>query len=188
VIEVISRDTITLPNALLQRVKAQIRVNHCEDDLLIQDMIAAVIEIMEAQDDCSIFAASYLWTPDVLEFGSTGDLALVPVSPVGAWTADADNPALPPPDRIDVTANFSISTNAVFGAAQYYLRGIYMPALALTIASGFTAATLPAAKRLDIGKGVSTAYEYRDILTPSNLSVMPGWLADRICGQWRPRV
>jgi hypothetical protein len=181
-IQIISRDTLSLPNALLARVKAQIRVNHCEDDVLIQDMIAATIEIMEAQDDCSIYATSYLWTPDVLEFGSTGDLALVPVSPVGLWTAAAD------PGGADVTADFTISTNAVFGAAQYYLHGIYTSGLALTIASGFTVATLPAAKRLDIGKGVSTAYEYRDILTPSNLSVMPGWLADRICGQWRPRV
>src|SRR4030095_6952132 len=143
-IEVIARDTLSLPNALLQRVKAQIRVTHCEDDSLIQDMTAAVIEVMEAQDDCSIFATSYLWTPDVLEFGSTGDMALVPVSPVGLWTAAAD------PGAVDVTGNFSIYTNGVFGAAQYYLRGIYAAGLAVTIASGFTAATLPAAKRLDI--------------------------------------
>lgn len=181
-IEVIARDTASLPNALLARIKAQIRVAHCDDDELIQDMIAAVIEIMEAQDDCTVFASTYRWTPDVLEFGSTGDLALVPVSPVGLWTAAAD------PGAIDVTGDFTIATNGVFGAAQYYMRGIYTSGLAVTIASGFTPDTLPAAKRMDIGKGVSTAYEYREILTPTNLQEMPGWIADRICGNWRPRV
>jgi hypothetical protein len=181
-IQITARDTLSLPNALLSRIKAQIRVDHCEDDVLIVDMIAAVIEVIEAQDDCSIFATTYKWTPDIEEFGSTGDLALVPVSPVGLWTAAAD------PGALDVTGDFTISTNGMFGVAQYYLRGIYVPGLALTIASGFTATTLPPAKRLDIGKGVSTAYEYREILTPSNLVEMPGWLNDRICGNWRPRV
>jgi hypothetical protein len=87
-----------------------------------------------------------------------------------------------------VTADFSIYTNGIYGAATYYLSGIYVSGLALTIASGFTAVTLPPSKRLDICKGVSTVYEYRDILTPSNLSEMPGWMADRVCGNWRPRV
>jgi hypothetical protein len=181
-IEVIARDTLSLPSALLPRVKAHMRLCHCEDDELIQDMTAAVIEVMEAHDDCSIFSTSYLWTPDVLEFGSTGDLAMVPVSPIGLWTAAAD------PDAADVTGDFTIYANGVFGVQQYYLRGIFTAGLAVTIASGFTATSLPAAKRLDISKGVSTVYEYRDILTPSNLTEMPGWLADRVCGNWRPRV
>lgn len=181
-IEVISRDTTSLPSALLERVKAHLRVAHCEDDELVQDMIAAVIEVMEAQDDCSIFATTYKWTPDAIEFGCSGNLAQVPVSPVGLWTAAAD------PAATDVTASYSLYTNGVFGAAQYYLSGLPAAGLVLTIGSGFTVDSLPAAKRLDIGKGVSTVYEYRDILTPSNLSVMPGWLADRICGNWRPRV
>jgi hypothetical protein len=181
-IQITARDTNTLPNALLERVKAHLRLDHCEDDALVQDMIAAVIEIMEAHDDCAIFPTSYVWTPDAAEFGCSGNLAMVPISPVGAWTAAAD------PGAVDVTADFSIYTNGIFGAAQYYVSGIYAPGLALTIASGFTAATLPPSKRLDIGKGVSTVYEYRDILTPSNLSEIPGWLGDRICGNWRPRV
>jgi hypothetical protein len=182
VITITTRDTTTLPNDLLGRVKAHLRVDHCEDDALIQDMIAAVIEVMEAHDDCSIFATSYKWTPAVTEFGCSGNLAPVPISPVGIWTAAAD------PGAVDVTASFAIYTDAIFGGAQYYLRGTYVSGLALTIASGFTALTIPASKRLDIGKGVSTVYEYRDILTPSNLSEMPGWMADRICGNWRPRV
>jgi hypothetical protein len=181
-IQITARDTNTLPNGLLDSVKAHCRVKHCEDDALIQAMTAAVIEVMEAHDDCAIFATSYLWTPDAVEFGCSGSQALVPISPVGLWSAAAD------PGAANVTADFTIATNAIFGAAQYYLRGIYVPGLALTISSGFTAATLPAAKRLDIGKGVSTVYEYRDILTPSNLAEMPGWMADRICGHWRPRV
>lgn len=179
-IAITQRSIDVLTGALLGPVKGYLRVGFCDDDAQLQDLIAAVIEIIEAQDDCAIFSTTYLWKPGSSEF--SGSAANVPVSPVTSWTATAD------PAATNVTANYSLVTDGVFGVKQYSLLGVWVAGLAFTIQSGFTADTLPAQKRIDICRGVSTIYEYREVLTPSNLVEMPGWLNDRICGNWRPRV
>jgi hypothetical protein len=71
---------------------------------------------------------------------------------------------------------------------QYYLGGAYASGLAVTIASGYDASTIPAGIRRAMFQAVSTLYEYREILVPSNLQQMPGWLTSMLAGYWQPRV
>jgi hypothetical protein len=191
---VLSRDTFTLPNGLLPAFKRHARVDFCDDDDLLQDLLARAIERFEIKTEIAVFPAQYRWTPDEW----TNGRVKIPRPPVGAWTADADNPGLPPPDRIDVTSSYAIETDGWGGeVASHWLVGTWQTELMVTITTGFVASppvppaignVIPPGIRDVVFRIAGHLFEYREIFLPNNINAQAGWMDDFLVGYWQARA
>lgn len=182
-IEIATRDEVTFTNDLLGEAKDFLRISHCDDDRQISMMIGAAVDQFERNTGITLFPTDYVWT--VEDDFTDGSLIITPeqqITPVGVWSAWA------PDDVTEVTVDYKIRRRGLHGVVFSSLIGAAQSGLSLKIASGYTAKTLPAGIRSAIFQGTSKLYEFRDILTPSNLQQMPGWLTHEIAGFWVPRV
>ena len=182
-IEIVTRDETTLPNELLGPAKSFLRVDHCEDDADIALMIASAIELFQSNMGITLYPTEYLWT--VEESFCNGVLDVTPeqlITPIGEWSAWA------PDATTEVTSQYSLRRRGLHRSAFYSLKGAAQTGLSLKIASGYTAATLPAGIRSSIFQLTSKFNEYRDVLKPANLEIPAEWFNTELAGFWVPRA
>lgn len=175
-ISLVTRDLYTLPRALLPPFKAHEQIDHCDDDELIIDKLAMVIERFEIKNGIVVFGSSYGWTPAEYSNGRTE----VPRPPVSTFTAQAGDPP------VDVSGDYAIESEGWGGAvSKQWLIGNYAAGLALTMTAGFAPETLPPGIRDLVLRGAAHLYEYREIYTGRNVEIQASWIDDWIAGYWQ---
>jgi uncharacterized phiE125 gp8 family phage protein len=172
----ITVDTTALPADLLPIAKSHLRVDGSYDDASITSMLARAIGRFEQFNGAALNVATYEWRPDTWEFCNSR--ASVPVTPVTSFTAAAG--------ATDVSANYTITTNSVFGVPILHLNGAYAAGLVLTLQTGFTEATLPPAVLDAVLRMTAHLHEHREILIPGTEFVAPDLAVDATW--WVPRL
>lgn len=179
-IKIKTKDFAALPNQLLPRAKAQMRVEGAYDDDDIKDRIGRAIDWFERYTGVSVFKTVYDWSPDQTDF--CNNVARIPFSPVNVMTAKDGAAA-------DVSSSFIVSTMSMHGVGIYALNGAWISGLVVTIESGY--ANLPA---LPFGvldavlRYTAHLYDHREILVPDAQIATPGWTQDVLATYWMPRV
>jgi hypothetical protein len=174
----ISGDIAKLPAELLPLAKQQERIEFCDDDQLIVELCARVIEQFEIYSQgMQINPAQWRWKfagSDFCEgrircrFWPITNLVIV----------DAGD--------VDVTANYEIMSESIAGMPVNWLEGPAVDCVA-TVDVGWPAANqIPPAIRAELMRQVGHAYEYRELLTPSNLAIDPSW--QQGLAYWMPRL
>jgi hypothetical protein len=171
-------DRTALPAGLLADCKQHLRVDHCDDDYYIRNVIARAIDHCENRFGIQINPATVLWTPRSTQF--CDGRALSQVMPINTLAAAAD--------AGDVSASYSFESRALGGAPAYYILGAWQAGLMLTIVSGFAVATLPFGLLDRIFAMSAHLYEHREIFVNSGTDVVPQWDMDTFAMWWVPRV
>jgi hypothetical protein len=177
----ISQDIVSLPYGLLSIAKSHLRIDGIYDDHLIVTKLQQSINWFERYTGVSVNPVTYVWKPAQNDFNYLTGSAPVPVSPVNGFSATVgvDN----------VTDNYEIGTDSLFGVEINTLIGTWVSGLMITIPSGATSA-------IEIDPGItdivlrylSHIYEHREILVPGMEAQTPGWANDVMATYWKPRV
>lgn len=177
----VSQDIVTLPYGLLSVAKSHLRIDGTYDDHLIVTKLQQSINWFERVTGVSVNPVTYIWKPAQIDFNYVTGSAPVPVSPVNSFTAAVG--------ASNVTANYEIGTDSLFGVEISTLVGTWESGLTVTIPSG-------AASAMEIDPGItdiilrylSHLYEHREILVPGMEAQTPGWMTDVVATYWKPRV
>lgn len=177
-IRLLSVDLDVLPTALLPQVKAQARIDHADDDISLKDMIKRIIGLFQNRSEITLNPSTYEWRPNSWEF--VNGRAQSPVNPVNfingaecAGTSSSDPVAY---------------SDSVHGTPIFYFQGTWVSGQILVIDTGYAPEDLPPAIADLIIRRSATAYEYRELLTPNNLELMPRSWEDDAGPLWVPRA
>ena len=173
-------DYNAIPQALLPRFKRHAVIDHCDDDELILDYLQDAIGEFQRVSQISIYAASIIARPELVDFQDSQ--LLLPVTPVNTL-AIADG-AVPPND---LTAAYPLTWTGRFGVRFYRIAGTAVDGLALSIATGYTPATLPPDIRQVLIRMTAELYEHREIYAAGTEQVPEAWRTDTLAGFWFPR-
>ena len=171
-----------LPGDLLTLAKSHMRVDGTYDDVYITQALARAINWFERQTQISVNPVTWIWTPAATRF--CDGAAAVPVTPVNSFTV-SDGAAVP----ADISASFTLRTTSTYGIALYYLAGVHVTGMAVTIPSGYDDADLIDAGIVDaVLRYAEHLYQNREILVPGSEAQTPGWMTADIATFWKPRV
>ena len=175
-----TQDINTLPLALVASFKRFQRIDHCEDDELIFELLQGKIEQLQDNAQITVFESTITLALEAADF--VNGSASLPVTPVNTIECQAGDPL------VAVDADFRLTVKGLHGIKLYFLTGTWVDGLTLTITSGYSAATLPPQIRQALMMETATIYEYREIYLPNGLQQMPEWQTDVIAGLWKPRL
>jgi uncharacterized phiE125 gp8 family phage protein len=164
-------DRTTLPAALVPLAKAQAKVEHARDDVLIAEHLAQAIDDVERVTNATLFERTittdavdlvgwplYAWaTP------GSGNWIGLPFNNVSAFVAtDADG--------LDVSSGYRVRQADIGGVGTAWLQGpttVATPPITFAITAGLKTpdAIAPALRRL-ILRRAAALYEYREAALP----------------------
>jgi hypothetical protein len=189
-IERVSVDRAVLPDALLDDIKAHVRVEFARDDALLRTYTAAAIGMVEAKCNVSLNPAEYVVTADELtESGSRWNFA----GASGRWTLPLNNVrdftvvASTALDAEDLTTGFQLWGPDFGGNASSFLVALGAQALPttaiLTLEVGLEdAADLAPGFFALIARLAGSMYENREAST----ALWASTFAEEMGALWRP--
>jgi hypothetical protein len=172
-------DLQALPADLLPGAKAQMHVDHSDNDVYIKSVLARAIAYWEGVWNIAINPRTVVWTPANADF-LNGETA-APVRPIAAMTAAAT--------AGDVTSQYVLAKQGLFGAPLYLISGAWQDGLAFSFQCGFaTAATLPPGIEDNVMTLATHLYEHREIFLNQGTDAVPMPAIDSATPWWVPRV
>jgi hypothetical protein len=87
-----------------------------------------------------------------------------------------------------LATGYSLKVRGIHGVRIYHLIGSFTDGLWLDIDTGFDSTKLPPEIRQTVFQIAGHLYEYREILTASNVNEQPMWLNQVMSGFWLPRT
>lgn len=192
-IECTSVDRDVLPDALLDGMKAHIRVEHARDDVLLRTYTAAAIGLVESRCNVSINPAAYVVTGDELQASAPRWLAGLGMRP--CWVLPRNNVqtmvVLDSADAgaADISDQFELWNPELGGSASSYLVGLGTPpacppaAAMLSLEVGLEdPADLAPAFFVLIARLVGSMYENRE----ASVALWADTFAEELGAAWRP--
>jgi uncharacterized phiE125 gp8 family phage protein len=179
-INVLDRDTDTLPAGLLSIVKSHLRITTVLEDDYLKSAIARAIAWFETSTDTLVNPIELQWWPEQTDF-SSGQVP-IPETPVGEdWTvADGAN--------VDMTASYTLIAKSTKGVGVYALSGSFVGGMSMKFVSGYESASeIPAGVVNVILLYTGHLYENREMLVGTGTTT-PGWLTHVIAPWWKPSV
>src|SRR5262245_32876482 len=193
-----SVDYDTLPAAMMPAFKRWNRVDFCDDDELIIEVLQQAIEQFERNSEITVFKSTIILEPEDADWRD-GILPLR-VTPVNTLAVTQFDEAVPHSDltwlgdnsgyraavAASATNGFQLFAKGIHGVRLYYLAGSSTTGVSITIESGYESTTLKPEIRGTVMQIAAHLYEYREILMPNNRDESPMWLRDIMAGFWLP--
>lgn len=174
-----SIDRTTLPAAMLNDVKAQMRVEHNRDDALITKHIARAIDYVERYCDICIFEAQYMLRIQHSVSETTNLLPVAPIIGINVKTGTTD-----------VTTNYTLTGYTTTGEiGGQYIEGKLNVNQVINIQAGYkTVADMPPVLDDVISRHAAHLYEQRESLMASNIRPSADVMHILNSLMWRPRI
>ena len=178
---VVSTDTDTLAEAMLDMARAHMRVDFFDDDDQIIGFLQAAIALFENHSGWRLSPVVIDWEPQPT--ASTVRLQC-PLQPASAMVVK-DGMA------VDVTAQYKLSSSIDLTAAVWFYRAdkAVIPAgLQVDMTCGYAdPAKIPPLVRNIILRIASHYYEHRESVDMTGIMVVPQFINDLLLAHWIPR-
>jgi uncharacterized phiE125 gp8 family phage protein len=176
-------DRTTLPAAMVDMAKAEMRVRHSRDDALIAEDVQKAIDMVERRSNCKFFAATYEISAAGLFGYAWGGVAPMvryplPVNNVVSIASFVDG-------TTDLAPGYKVESPDLGGNGQSYLVGMPLTsgAAVLTVKVGFDdPADLAGSVKAAIYRIAAAYYEARESFAP----IWDEMFAAELKAIWRP--
>jgi Phage gp6-like head-tail connector protein len=171
-------DYASLPDAMLDAVKAHCRIDFDDDDASLRSYTAQAISYAEKQWGFRVFGVQVAWLPEPVGASRYA----TPAWPISDFTVTAGG--------LDVSADYRLEMTSM--TEPWWLVKIDGQAFPADASALLTLGyedpeTMDPAMLSAILRVTATLYEHRESINAYSLEQVPSWLNDMLSGLWIPR-